>query len=202
MASIIRVPPDDFTRLWFDTYDERGTGIFQSYEANIEYICQKLGIKADNNRITLAVKINRESGIRFTKLRTYATELLSHLKAEKYKTGLISDCGVEVPKMLDNMPFARYIDVATFSCRVGMQKPDRRIYLLTAEKLGVKPEYCLYVGDGDSNELTGALQAGMHPVLIRNPDEDRGDVYRTNFEGDSWTGAVITSLKEVLNLLE
>ena len=46
------------------------------------------------------------------------------------------------------------------------------------------------------------LHVGMVPVLIRNPDENRDNVYRTNFEGDTWPGPVITSLKEVPNLLE
>lgn len=202
MASAVSAPPDDFTRLWFDTYDERGMGIFQSYEANIEYMCQKLGVKTDNSRLTLAVKINREGGARLIKPRPHATELLSYLKKENYKTGLISDCGVEIPKIFNNMPFAPLIDVAVFSCLVGMQKPDPRIYQLTAERLAVKPGDCLYIGDGDSNELTGALQAGMHPALIRNPTEERTDVYRTYFEGDDWQGSVISSLREVMALVE
>ena len=56
MASVVSAPPDDFTRLWFDTYDERGMGIFQSYEVNIEYICQKLGVKPANSHVTFIPK--------------------------------------------------------------------------------------------------------------------------------------------------
>ena len=176
-------------------------GVFQSYEANIEYICKKIGVKTDSSQTTLAVKINREYGARYTKPRPHATELLSHLKAESYKTGLISDCGVEVPKLFNDMPFAPLIDVAIFSCLVRMQKPDPRIYQLAAERLAVKPENCLYIGDGDNNELTGASKVGMHPILIRNPDEDHTDVYRTDFEAEEWDGPVISSLSAVLNLL-
>jgi putative hydrolase of the HAD superfamily len=201
MASLISAPPDEFIKLWFDTYDERGLGIFQSYEANIEYICKKLGVTVDNSCITLAMKTEYDYRVRFMKLRPHATETLTRLKSRSFKTGLISDCGVEVPKLFNDMPLSRFIDVATFSCLVGVQKPDPRIYQLTAARLAVKPEACLYVGDGDSNELTGALQAGMYPVLIRNPEEDRSDVYRTDFEGDKWPGPIISSLKEVLSLL-
>lgn len=202
MASIASAPPDDFMQLWFDTYNERGMGIFQNYEANIEYICQKLGVKTDSSHITLAIKTEYECRVRFMKLRPHATELLSYLKAESYKTGLITDCGAEVPKLFNDMPFAPLIDVTIFSCLVGMQKPDPHIYQLAAERLEVKPEKCLYIGDGDSDELTGALQVGMHPVLIRNPEEERNDVYRTDFEGDNWHGPVILSLREVLNFLQ
>ena len=32
------------------------------------------------------------------------------------------------------------------------------------QRLGVKPQECLYVGDGGSKELYAAREAGMHPV--------------------------------------
>ena len=201
MANTVSAPPDDFIQLWFETYNERGLGVFQSYEANIEYICNKLGVKADSSKIRDAVEINRRYGKLARKARPHAVEILAFLKERHYKTGLISDCGVEIPKLFDTLPFATSIDVAVFSCMVKMQKPAPGIYQIAAERLEVSPEECLYIGDGDSNELTGAFQIGMYPVLIRNPQEDRNNVYRTDFEGDNWKGPVITSLKEVPNLL-
>ncbi len=202
MASIIAAPPGDFKQLWFDTFDERGLGIFQSLEANIEYICQKLGLRPGKAKIALASQINIQYTARAMKPRLYATELLPRLKSDGYKTGLITNCGAEVPKIISDIPFAAFLDVAVFSSLEGVQKPDPRIYQLTAERLSVKPEECLYIGDGDCHELSGALQAGMHPVLIRNPDEDITDVHRVDFEADEWDGPVISSLKEVLNYLE
>jgi putative hydrolase of the HAD superfamily len=106
-----------------------------------------------------------------------------------------------VPAIWEDTPFAPLIDVTVFSCKVGVQKPAPLIYQLTAEQLAVKPEACLYIGDGDSHELTGAAQVGMHPVLIRDPDEDRTDVHRVDWEAEDWHGPVITSLKDVLNLV-
>ena len=86
--------------------------------------------------------------------------------------------------------------------RLRLQKPDPRIYRIAVEKLAVRPEACLYIGDGDGNELTGAAEAGMHPVLIRNPDEDRNNVIRLNYQGDDWQGPAISSLTEIYALLE
>ena len=99
------------------------------------------------------------------------------------------------------MPFAQMIDVALFSSLVGMQKPDPRIYRLIAKQLALKTEGCLYIGDGDEHELTGAAQAGMHPVLICDPCEDDADVHRVNSEAKQWNGPVISSLTEVLKLV-
>jgi len=92
--------------------------------------------------------------------------------------------------------------VAVLSSSAGVKKPDPRIYQLAVEQLAVEPKDCLYIGDGDSQELTGAAQVGMHPVLIRVPDEDSTDVYRVDAEAEDWDGPVISSLKEVLPLLE
>ena len=88
-----------------------------------------------------------------------------------------------------------------FSCKEGVKKPEPQIYTLAAEKLGVDPEDCLYIGDGSSNELTGATAVGMHPVLIIDPEEDRLGTHRVDFEGDKWKGPIISSLKDILVMI-
>jgi len=202
MASTLSAPPDDFMQIWFDTFNMRDVGAFQSLEANIEYICNKLNLHPADTHITLAAQIDREYIAHSIKPRPHATELLSYLKSLGCKTGLITNCTSEVAIVWKDMPFAPSIDVAVFSCLEGLRKPDPRIYNLAIEKLAVEPENCLYIGDGDSKELTGASQVGMHPVLIRDPDENSAEVHRVNFEGKEWEGPVISSLKDVLTLVE
>ncbi len=92
--------------------------------------------------------------------------------------------------------------MTVFSCEVGLKKPDPRIYQLVAKQLAVKPESCLYIGDGSSNELSGATAVGMHPVLILDPREDSSSMHRIDAETDRWNGPVISSLKEVLELVK
>jgi hypothetical protein len=58
----------------------------------------------------------------------------------------------------------------------------------------------VYTGDGGINELSGALRAGMQAVHLRIPGEESPDVFRINQEG--WEGLVITSLEEVLLLVD
>ena len=72
-----------------------------------------------------------------------------------------------------------------------MKKPDPLIYQLTTKRLGVEPETCLYVGDGSSRELTGAVQVGMHPVLL-NLSKDNPDAHQIGRE--EWSGPTILSL--------
>ena len=84
---------------------------------------------------------------------------------------------------------------------MGLKKPDPRIYQIAMEQLGVESHNCIYIGDGGSQELTGAYQVGMHPVLLRDPDEDSAEILRVDAE-EEWSGPVISSLQEVLALVK
>ncbi len=107
----------------------------------------------------------------------------------------------EVPGIFKTTPLFDFIDVAIFSCIEGISKPNSRIYQIATERLDVYPEDCLYIGDGDSYELSGAAKARMHPVLFRNPLENSDDVYRVNSESENWNGQIIKSLPEILTLI-
>ncbi len=205
MASVLSIPAEDFIGLWFDTFDDRGLGglgILQTVEANVKLICQRLGVSREDTQTSAAAKINIEYTQHAMKPSPYSVELLSYLQLHGYRTVLITNCSAEIPAIWQDTPFAPLFDLAIFSCSVGIQKPDCRIYQRAVEHLAVKSNDCLYVGDGDSNELTGAAAVGMHPVLIRDPNENSADVHRVGTERDIWQGPVISSLSEVLGLLE
>ncbi len=104
-----------------------------------------------------------------------------------------------MPGIWDELPLAGLIDVPIFSCTVGLMKPDPRIYRLAAEGLGVEPSDCLYVGDGIGRELAGAAEVGMHPVMIRTPDYS---AHPMSMEVADWSGPLVSSLTEILELLD
>ncbi|MFC1976838.1 HAD family hydrolase [Chloroflexota bacterium] len=197
MAHVLSAPPDDFAQLWFGTFNERSTGIFQSPDDNVEYICRTLGVSVNETQVKLAARIRFDYTVQSMVPRPDAIETLSHLKFEGYKTGLVSDCSAEVPAIWQDTPFAPLFDVTIFSCMVGLKKPDPQIYQLATNQLEVKPQECLYIGDGSSKELSGATQVGMNPILIRTLD-DPADAHQ--IEAEEWDGPVISSLKEVLAL--
>lgn len=199
MVEILDIQYDKFVQLWFETFKERTTGELPSPRATIEHIYRKLNIPADSGRIERAAQVRLDYTIRAMKPVPGSVEVLTKLKSEHYKTGLISDCSIETPIAWENSPFAPLFDATVFSCIAGIKKPDPRIYHMTLDELGVQPEDCLYIGDGSSYELTGAREVGMYPVLIRQPDESDD----THFiDREEWGGTVISSLWEVLNLVE
>lgn len=50
---------------------------------------------------------------------------------------------------------------------VGVDKPDPRIFRIACERLGTRPEDCVYVGDSFASDVVGATSAGM-PVVWFN----------------------------------
>ena len=200
MASVLNAPSREFSRLWFGSFKERMTGDLDTPRGSIMYICKKLNLKATEEEIDHASQIRLEFSARHMVPRPGSVDVIIRLKSGGYKIGLISDCSQEAPKTWPRTAFSPLFDVTIFSCEVGMKKPKPEIYLMATDRLGVVPQDCMYIGDGSSQELTGALQVGMSPVLIRVPDETVDSHFVDREEG--WSGPVIESLEEIPDLLQ
>lgn len=197
MALALELPVEDFSNLWRDTIYERGIGIFKTTEESIRYICNKLRASVSDESIKKSNEIRLENTRKALTPKNGAVEILKRLRGLGYKIGLITNCAADVPLLWKNTEFSNLFDVTIFSASVGMKKPDAHIYNLTCEQLGVEPNECLYFGDGDSNELSGASQLGMDAVMIRDPNET--DPYR--LVEVNWDGRKIEIFIEILDLL-
>ena len=205
IAKVLSVPADDFLRMWSDTSYQRNTGAFQSVEANIIHICKKLRVQPKDNNLKLAARLRQDFARSvMSRPRLGAVEVLSRLKQSGHKVGLISNCTPDAPAIWPETPFAPLVDVAIFSCSVGLKKPDHQIYKLTFNRLEVEAKDCLYVANGCDGELCGACEVGMYPVLI-TPDTDKEFLYRPPDDEEralaEREGMVISSLEEVLALV-
>lgn len=81
-----------------------------------------------------------------------------------HKIGMISNVGAGfIERMFLDRPVTDYFDVVILSSEVGLVKPDVRIYNLASEKLGLKPEECVFIDDIQAN-ADGAQNAGMQAI--------------------------------------
>ncbi|MCE1178886.1 MAG: HAD-IA family hydrolase [Micrococcales bacterium] len=62
------------------------------------------------------------------------------------------------------------VDEVVLSGVVGLRKPDPRIYLLAAERLGRPPGQCVVIDDLTGN-ARGAVLAGMTGIVHRSAEE-------------------------------
>ncbi len=103
-------------------------------------------------------------------LNVDAVPVLQDLRGRGYKIGLICNTGREsgriLRQLMHKMGILDYFDATIFSDEVGLGKPDRRIFLGAAEKLGLPITEILHVGDNPETDVWGAKQAGMKALLF------------------------------------
>lgn len=200
MAAAMDIPHDAFVGAWMEGFWERQVGFFGTEEGHLEHIARRVGVAPDPQRVARAAEValtfDRES---LQSTRADALDTLRALKDAGLRLGLVSNCGVGIPKVWDECSMAPFIDAPVFSSTARLKKPDPRIYQLALQGLGAAPEDTLYVADGMDDELTGARNVGIAPILLQSPDEDAHDERRA--EGMAWTGTTIECLREVLGFV-
>jgi putative hydrolase of the HAD superfamily len=67
---------------------------------------------------------------------------------------------------MDTSGLRPYCDIVVVSGDVGVHKPDPALFAYTAEKLGLKTNECVYVGDHPVNDIQGALDSGMKAIRM------------------------------------
>ena len=116
------------------------------------------------------------------------------MRARGQRVGLITVCTEDVETLWEQSELAGLFDAEIFSSRVGMSKPDPRIYLACCDALGVEPHEAVFVGDGANDELDGARRVGMEAILIHRPGE--GPLWNLH----DWDGPQVSSIPDVLAL--
>ena len=199
MAKVLDVPYPKFWQTMGETFKDRTLGNNLSAEENIVEVCRRLGVNADKSQIQQIVDLKYEFTRDSLVPEPEVLEALNRLKRNGFHLGLITNCNSAVPVFFPQSPLAEYIDVPVFSCEEGIKKPAHRIYEIACERLKVKPQECLYVGDGSGEELTGASAVGMLPILKR---ADLTDVYDPDRpEVENWQGIVIDEIVELCDII-
>jgi putative hydrolase of the HAD superfamily len=187
LQASLRVDDGEFQRLWQEGHRARQTGsLAAAYEA--------MGISSE--QAAAYVDERHEITRKALHPRDGAIATLDKLRRTGHRVGLITMCSEDVPAVWSETPFAGRFDAETFSARCGLVKPEPEIYLTTARELGLDPHECVFVGDGANDELRGAREVGMTPVLML-PDgrEPWWDEVR------DWDGLRIAEIPDVLALV-
>ena len=198
MGEALGLSADTMHDLWTgkETYIRRHKGGSPTLADELRATCAAVGVTPTDEGVDEALRVRYEFTRATLVPRDDAVATLQQLRKMGLRVGLISDCSQDVPELWRKTPFVPLFDVTVFSCDVHMKKPEPQIYQHACKTLGVEPPSCIYVGDGCSNELTGARAVGMRPFLLYPPDEERPKSY--DWEGDGWDGETIAALGDVL----
>lgn len=163
MAKDAGIPKEDFYVLWRGLDLERTLGKL-TLEELLEQILRENGCYSKELLEELVEKRVATKVECFQQLHPEILPMFVRLKEKGLLVGLISNCYAEEGKVIRESEIFPYFDAAYLSYEQSVAKPDKEIYRRCMAELGVKPEECLYVGDGGSRELETARELGMHAM--------------------------------------
>jgi len=92
--------------------------------------------------------------------------LIKRLRKKGYVTALLTNNVKEWLEEWDKKdPLNRYFDIVVSSHEVREIKPYPKIYQITLEKLGARPEECVFIDDKDRN-IDTAIKLGMKGIVF------------------------------------
>ena len=93
---------------------------------------------------------------------------LEALRDRGLPVGIVSDTGFDLRPALDLLGLSPFLDTVVMSFEQGICKPAVEVFLTACDRMRVRPERTLMVGD---NPLTdsGAVVAGLHVFLLPPP---------------------------------
>jgi putative hydrolase of the HAD superfamily len=103
------------------------------------------------------------------------------IKEAGFRIGILSNMPAGVlGYMRPRFPWLAQFDYLTWSCDLGVVKPDPAIYLHTVKKLSVSPDQALFIDNLEKN-IAGAEAVGLHAALFENLEQLQNDLGRRGF---------------------
>ncbi|MCZ7426801.1 HAD family hydrolase [Micromonospora sp. WMMA1949] len=191
MALIVGVEPAALVDAYHATWRDRL--VRWNAEETVRILAGRLGGAATDEQVARAAAHRLALARRVLgRVSAGTLDVLDALRERGHRLALISNATSETAEAWAAGPLARRFDVAVFSCEVGLAKPDPAIYRTAAQRLGVAPGDCVYVGDGADGELAGAAAVGM--TVLRTTEHQDTE--------PGWIGTVIANLGQVLAHVE
>lgn len=167
---LLKCSPEKLSHWWTEIghslTKERWIGAkYRDCEAAFQACCADICSPLTDNEIAAVASEYKQWKLNvLSTVDSRSLELVQSLRAMGLKVGVISNILPEERIAWDTCPLRDSVDDAVFSCDVGLMKPQIAIYKLACDRLGVQPINACFIGDGGSEELKGAIRAGMTPI--------------------------------------
>ncbi len=123
----------------------------------------RFGLEYESDIITLMWERNYN---RTVKTNDELLKKILELK-KKYKIALVSNIFDDTARFHQRQKIFYYFKPVLLSCRVGLAKPDIKIFARAISELGVEGKECLFIDD-DASFLDAAKEFGMKIIHFKN----------------------------------
>ena len=139
-------------------------------ERYLRLILDELGVRDGQIQSALAAwrrGYNAPMGF-WTAMEPEADQALHVARANGLRTAVISNSNGTVADILTSLGLAKDLEFIIDSSKVGVEKPDPRIFHIALARAGLEPAEAVYVGDLYSIDVLGARAAGL-PAILMDP---------------------------------
>jgi putative hydrolase of the HAD superfamily len=96
---------------------------------------------------------------------------LRRLREEGFRTAIVSNAPWGAPADLcreeaDRLHLTEWVEAVIFCSQVGWRKPASQIFAYALDRLGARPEECVFVGDHPVWDVEGPRAVGMASLLL------------------------------------
>ncbi len=136
----------------------------KNYNDYFNKIILGLRLQKDPNRLFKLFRIF-DSDHKKAQLLEGLEEVIREVKGMNLRLAIVSNMPNDLYKILERHHLEKYFDVRIYSHEVGLVKPSKEIFKLALDRLKVKPEDALMIGDSMSSDIKGAKNVGIQTLL-------------------------------------
>ena len=162
----LRMNKEKASSLLFKIYDKYGIEHKMIFQKFLKKAIGEIDYKI------LAYGIMAYRKMKNSYLEPYPGVISTLIKLKKdYKLAIISDAPkLKAWERLATMRLDEFFDVVITAADVKAEKPSSRIFKKTLEKLNVKPEEAVMIGDRVARDIKGARSMGIKSVFAKYGD--------------------------------
>jgi putative hydrolase of the HAD superfamily len=178
---ILNQKPPDFIEV-YGNYRKDYDGGRDSGEEYWSNILRHYGFPVNKQIIEALIVEDIKS---WTEINSEMIQFIPDARKRVHSLSIISNMPKDILEHIrNNLQWLDHFDELTFSCEVGIVKPDPGIYEHCLGKIGVPARECLFVDDSIAN-VDGAKRCGLNAIHFRSFSH-----FSEEFERKYWFSAV------------
>ncbi len=173
-AELLGVSTERFELAWKKLRVQSSLGRYRTTEGRVRAVAEELGVPEPRPReLREMVRLEEEMWSTRVEFDDGAAQLLRWFGDQGWKVAVVCNGPVALEAIDDSLGLTREFGVElVLSCACGCMKPEAEIYQLACLKLGLEAEECIYVGDGNDQELDKAFDLGFFTIKLERPTDE------------------------------
>ncbi|MHA2245740.1 MAG: TIGR02253 family HAD-type hydrolase [Candidatus Hodarchaeales archaeon] len=170
-----------------------------NYNHHFERFLEELSVEVNPKLIAAAIVAYHDTKRAYLKPDPDVLPTLIKLKTFGIKLAIISNgLSVKQWEKLIRLGIHHFFDTVIISEEVGVEKPNQKIFQTALEKMRLKPNEMIYIGDNIETDIIGANSVGIISVKLDREDS-RDEETRKHIKKPRYT---IHKFKEIYSLCQ